>query len=58
MGDHLIRIVSESLELLQTGGRNAAVAFLSERLDVGECEAREILWIATAPDPRALAGRI
>jgi hypothetical protein len=58
MADDSIRGVSEALDVLRTRGLDAAVAYLHERLDIGEGQAREILAIAAAPDPRALAGRI
>lgn len=56
--DESIRAVSEALDVLDGKGMEAAVAYLRERLSIGEGTAREILAIASAPDPAALAGRI
>jgi hypothetical protein len=57
MGD--VTVVSEALILLRERGRGEAIAHLrAARLGVGEGEAREILYVASAPDPRALAGRV
>jgi hypothetical protein len=50
--------VSEALTLLRERGLGEAIAHLRGALGTGEGEAREILAVASSPDPRALAGRV
>jgi hypothetical protein len=52
-------VISEALILLrERAGWDDAIAHLREKLGVGDGQAREILAVASAPDPRALAGRV
>ena len=53
-----LNVVSEAPTVLRERGRDEAIAHLREGLGIGEGEAREILAVASAPDPRALAGRV
>lgn len=50
--------ITEALALVDERGRDAAVKMLVERLAIGEGQAREIIFIATHPDPKSLAGRV
>jgi hypothetical protein len=53
-----LNVVREALTLLRERGWDEAISHLRERLGIGEGQAREILAVASARDPRSLAGRI
>jgi hypothetical protein len=53
-----VTAISDALKLLRARGKDAAIAYLAEALAIGEGQAREILAVASSPDPLALAGRV
>jgi hypothetical protein len=53
-----LTVVAEAVVILRERGKAAALAHLQEGLGIDESQAREILYVASHPDPRSLAGRI